>query len=177
MKQFWEEHVIDNKFLTGLASKQLSKSTHDSYPSHDHTDHKIHHYDDRAIEIPKEEAPFLSDSFVDSPKSGSDDDPLENIREIDAKKEKYTDPLEPTRNLTWDRLYTQSLFKVSNSDFHSINHPHESYAPNKTNVEKLSKLCPLRRNMCLKDRHWIVENDEYAFNFSNLTYILFGTGK
>ena len=48
-----------------------------------------------------------------------------------------------------------------------------SDAPSVTNMERLASLCPLRRNLCVRDNHWVTPYESDVFNVSSL---MFGTG-
>ena len=48
-----------------------------------------------------------------------------------------------------------------------------SDAPAQTDKSRLATLCPLRRNLCIRDNHWITPYKEDVFNVTDL---MFGTG-
>lgn len=48
-----------------------------------------------------------------------------------------------------------------------------SDAPKQTDKVRLASLCPLRRNLCIRDNHWVTPYKDDIFNVSEL---MFGTG-
>ena len=48
-----------------------------------------------------------------------------------------------------------------------------SYAPKETDKKRLASLCPLRKNLCIQNDHWVTPYKQDVFNISLL---MFGTG-